>query len=250
MNSSVRYTRREFFALSLTGTLFGWLPWRKPKVIALDGARFQIIRGKRSRRRYLVIHGDEETARKVLTAHMETHRGIAYIAEGHTRDVEIAGGKIDPNRMFSRAGAEASLKQLNPTWTPQQVDEALAVLDAGREELLHAFFPPDHGLLIALHNNSDAYSVTDEIALSNVRSLKQPDDPHAFFLCTHAADYSVLAGSPYNVVLEREVRAPDDGSLSRRAAARGVRYVNIEVRSGDAGLQREMLAWVESHLPL
>ena len=62
-------------------------------------------------------------------------------------------------------------------------------------------------------------------------------------------DYQILATSPYNVVLQQHVRAPDDGSLSRRAAARLARYVNLEVAEGDAPRQQEMLNWLENHLP-
>ena len=78
--------------------------------------------------------------------------------------------------------------------------------------------------------------------------LKDPTDPHAFFLCTDPRDFQALAESAYNVVLQRYVRAPDDGSLSRRAAARYARYVNLEVRLGDAEKQREMLEWAEARL--
>lgn len=242
-------SRRDFLAFGIGGTLFGWLPWFRPKKIGLAGAEFQIIRKKHARRHYLLIHGDEETARRVLTGFMETHRGVAFIIESRTRAVPIESGKIDPNRMFSRAGAEANLRTLNPNWTPEQLDDALNLLDRGREKLLHALLPSDRRLLIALHNNSDAYSVNDEIDLSQERSLRQPDNPHAFFLCTDPDDYRVLSDSPYNVVLQSDVRAPDDGSLSRRAAARLVRYVNLEVHQGDAARQQEMLQWADANLP-
>jgi hypothetical protein len=149
--------------------------------------------------------------------------------------------------MFSRYGAAASLRSLNPAWSRAEVDQALDALDGGREKLLHTMLPPDDGLLVALHNNT-GYSVLSEKPIAERMSLKEPANPHAFFLCTNAADYEVLAKSPYNVVLEQYVRAPDDGSLSRRAAARGVRYVNLEVRLGEADRQRQMLDWLEAHL--
>src|SRR5205085_11333392 len=136
--------------------------------------------------------------------------------------------QIDPNRLFSRAGADASLKRLNPDLTPDRLEAALATLDRGRERLVHALLPPRGGLLVALHNNSEGYSVKDEVPISEETSLRQPDDPHAFFLCTDARDFAVLKSSPYNVVLQHAPK-DDDGSLSRLAAARGVRYVNLEV---------------------
>jgi hypothetical protein len=241
-------SRREFLAFGIGGTLFGWLPWFKPKRVGLAGAEFQIIRTKHAKRHYLLIHGDEETARQVLTKHIETNPGVAFVIESRTRDVEIESGKIDPNRMFSRAGAEANLRRLNPNWTDIQVNDALDLLDDGREKLLRTLLPGGRRLTIALHNNSERYSVNSELDLSEQASLKDPTDPHAFFLCTDPRDFQALAESAYNVVLQRYVRAPDDGSLSRRAAARYARYVNLEVRLGDAEKQREMLEWAEARL--
>jgi hypothetical protein len=242
-------SRREFLAFGIGGTLFGWLPWFKPKRVGLAGAQFQVVRTKHARRHYILIHGNEETARQVLTKHMESHPGVAFLIESRTRDVVIDSGKIDPNRMFSRAGAEVNLQRLNPNWTPAQMSDALELLDHGREKLLKAFFPGDNRLLVALHNNSESYSVNNELDISERRSLRQPDNPHAFFLCTDPNDYRILADSPYNVVLQRNVRAPDDGSLSRRASARYARYVNLEVSIGDAARQQEMLEFAESKLP-
>jgi hypothetical protein len=240
-------TRRDFLMAGFGGTLLGWRPWHRRKEIDLAEARFRIVYNGRSARRYLWIHGDEQTAREVLEKHIASHKGVAFFIESQTRDVPLGNGKIDPNRMFSRYGAAASLRSLNPTWTRAEVDQALDDLDRGREKLLHTIFPPDGGLLVALHNNS-GYSALNEKPIAERISLKEPDNPHAFFLCTSAADFDALAKSPYNVVLERYVRAPDDGSLSRRAAARNVRYVNLEVRLGDADRQRQMLDWLEAHL--
>ena len=255
MSQQGTYSRREFLLFgSVFGTMFGWIPWFRPKEISLVGARFQIVRTKAPKhvklpkRRYLLIHGDEETARQVLENHIKTHRGTSYIIESKTRDVEVGEGKIDPNRMFSRFGAEINLKKLNPNWTPDQIKNALDLLDRDREHLLHALLPGGHDLLIALHNNGEGYSVNDELQISDLKSIKEPDNPHAFFLCTDPDDYDTLSASSYNVVLQQHVRASDDGSISRRAAARHQRYVNLEVRAGDGGRQQEMLNWLEAHL--
>lgn len=239
-------SRREFLAYA---SLFGWFPFFRPKHTSLAGARFRIIRNGRSKHKYLVIHGNEETARQVLTRHMEAHKGIAYIIETHMRNVPIAGGQIDPNRMFSRVGAEASLTHLNPDWQPTQVQAALAVLDRGREKLVRDLFPPPGGVLIALHNNSEGYSLADEQPISDAASLREPTDPHAFYLCTVPEDFKVLSTSPYNTLLQQHAPPRDDGSLSRLAAAREVRYVNLEVGLGHAGRQKEMLDWLEWNLP-
>ena len=156
----VSLSRRQFLA-------FGWFPFFRPRHISLVGARFRIVRNGSSKRHYLLIHGDEETARQVLTRFMETHEGTAFLIETHTRNVAIDKGEIDPNRMFSRAGAEANLKRLNAEWTPDRFQTALAILDRGREHLVRALLPPPKGLLVALHNNSEEYSVNDEVPISD-----------------------------------------------------------------------------------
>ena len=241
-SSPARWSRRELLA-------FGWLPFFRPKHISLAGARFRILRNGSSNRRFLMIHGNEETARAVLTRFMDTQEGIAFVIESKTRNVPVASGEIDPNRMFSRAGAEASLKSLNAEWTPGQIDEALRILDRGREHLVRALLPPRRGLLFALHNNSETYSVTDEAPVSDSASLREPANPHAFYLCTDPADFAILSQSPYNVVLQHDKPEADDGSLSHLAARRAVRYLNLEVRLGNADRQLEMLRWANWNLP-
>ena len=238
----VRVSRREVLA-------FSWFPFFQPKHIHVGEALFQVVRNGRSKRRYLLIHGDEETARAVLLRHMETHEGIAYLADGKTRNVPIEGGQIDPNRMFSRAGAERSLQSLNSTWDAQKIGQALAMLDRARKPFVKALTPPAGGLLVALHNNSEEYSVKDEEPISDEGSIRERDNPHAFFLCTDPGDFKALSKSPYNVVLQRDKPQEDDGSLSRLAAKSNMRYVNLEVRLGNTDRQTEMLRWLDWNLP-
>jgi len=237
-------TRREFLAA------LGWFPffWRR-RVVSLAGARFRVIRNGRSGHRYLVIHGNEETARRVLFQHIRDNPGTAYEVEGHRRNVPVSGGVIDPNRMFSRTGAENSLRHLNPEWAPDRIAHALDELDKGRERLLTALLPPEGGRLLVFHNNSEGYSVQDELAISDRSCLPEPANPHAFFLCTNPSDFAILAGSPYNVVLQQSGPKEDDGSLSRQAARRGLRYINLEVRLGSFERQAQMAIWLENHLP-
>ncbi len=233
--------RRQFLAL-------GWFPWLHPRHISLAGARFRILRNGHSNRRYLRIHGNEETARQVLERHMETHDGIAYVIESRVRTVVLQSLQLDPNRMFSRVGAEANLRMLNPGVAPERVRSALDVLERGREKLVHALTPPRGGLTVAMHNNGPGYSVADESESSDQTSLREPGNPHAFFLCTAPLDFEVLKTSPYNVVLQQHGPKQDDGSLSRLAVARGFRYVNLEVAAGQSERQREMLNWLEWYL--
>jgi hypothetical protein len=64
-----------------------------------------------------------------------------------------------------------------------------------------------------------------------------------------SGDFRILSTSPFNVVLQQHGPKDDDGSLSRLAAGRGVRYINLEVGLGHSGRQYDMLDWLERHLP-
>ena len=237
-----RLDRREFLLASFP------FFWRRKPYLTLDHVQFQVIRNRRSPHRYLLIHGNEETARAVLIDHMRSHTGTAYLVTGHERNVEIGGGRLDPNRMFSREGAEKSVRRLNPEWNQERIDGVLDLLDRGREEMLRHLLPPPDGRLVALHNNSEGYSMKDEVAISDDVSLGQPDHPHEFFLCTNQDDFATMAKSPYNVLWQWRAPKEDDGSLSRLAAKRGVRYINLEVALGAREKQVEMMAWLEKNL--
>src|ERR1700750_3446345 len=180
----------ESHAVTRRSVLLGWLPFLPPLPIEVAGIEFRVLPYAHSPRRYLVIHGDESTARDVLTAYMNDHDGVAYLVTGLTRNVQIEGAQLDPNRMFSREGAHRSLLSLNPGINPDRLLDALDRLDRDREKLLRHLIPPKGSRLFALHNNRD-YSVQDELAASDRTSIKQPAQPRNFFLCTDPADFDV-----------------------------------------------------------
>ena len=235
--------RREFLA-SFLGALLFWRPHRKK----LAGIPFRVIRNGHSARRYLLIHGNEATAREVLTEHLRTAHGTAYLIENKNRNIQFQGGELDPNRMFSRAGAERNLRTLNPKWQEDQILKALRILDGERQKILDAVRPEKGDVLIAVHNNRD-YSLADEVASSNRTALKDKGNPHEFCLCTDENDFQLLSNSSYNVVLQNRPQGVEDGSLSRYAAVAGFRYANLEAGLGQSDKQRRMLEWLDKTLP-
>lgn len=235
------FTRRKFLLAGMAGL--------RLRETGMGGARFRVERAGSSARRYLHIHGDETTARDVLEAHLRARGGTAFFILSEERTVPCLDGRLDPNRMFSREGAARNLRRLNPGWSEAQRERALALLDREREPFLRALLPPHGGLLFALHNNSRGYSIRDEIAASSRVSLPRHDQPSDFFLCTHPRDFARLADSPYNVVLQEEPLGEEDGSLSRLAARRRIRYVNLECALGSHDRQAAMLDWADRHLP-
>ena len=233
--------------------LLAWSPFFpifRPDKANLSGVEFRVIRtGRWADRRYLLIHGNETTARECLIRHMTQYRGVAHLVTGVDRYVKVAGGTLDPNRMFSREGAILSYRRLNPDWSAEQLETAASWLDANRHKLLSRLIPPHGGLLFVVHNNSQGYSMEDEIPISNELHLPLRDQPHEFFLAVDRIDFLRLAGGPYNVLLQENPSGPDDGSLSRLAASQRFRYVNLEVGIGKAEKQAEMMAWLEQRLP-
>ena len=240
---SAQQGRREFLA---TPAFLPGIFWQRHPRYA--GIEFHVLRHGHSKRRYLFIHGNERTAHGVLTAHMKSHKGIAHLVTGAERNIRSGGLAFDPNRIWSRVGAEKNIQTLNPQASPQARELVLKMLDKGRSRLIKAILPPTPGLLVALHNNSRGYSVEDEVPISDRVSLNDRANPHEFMLTTTAADFTVLSKSPFNVVLQQNAPPEDDGSLSRLAAKQGVRYVNIEAGVGNVIRQEAMLAWLEANL--
>lgn len=240
-----RFSRREILAAA-AAPLFSF---GGTKRIRVAGISFRRERHGRSAWRILHIHGDEATARDVASERVRAAKATGFFVESSTRAVSIGPLRIDPNRMFSREGATASLRRMNPNANEAQILNALLALDRERERFLDRILPPPGGVLIAMHNNSQGYSIRTEIPISKAVSFK--DDKHAydFMLLTSPADFAIAAQSPFNCVLQPSAPPPDDGSLSRVCGARGIRYVNIEAALGSAGPQAAMLDFVLANLP-
>jgi hypothetical protein len=227
----------------------GFLPFfGRHDRVTMAGILFRIVRRAPSPHRYLHIHGDETTARDVLMEQVNAHGGTALFIQSDTRDVPLRGGLIDPNRMFSREGAEKNLRLLNPKWSEAQIENGALALERDRHRFLSVIRPPKGGRIVALHNNSNGYSVESEVAISDKKSLKDARNPHEFFLATDPADYEKLATSPFNVVLQNTAPKDDDGSFSRLAARLGIRYINLECGLGKIERQKELLGWLEQNL--
>jgi hypothetical protein len=237
--------------ISRRSFLFAAAPWMLQARAAIARQRLELsglpwihIRNGSAPLRLLRIHGNEETAREAVELLIEKTPGEAWIVESQTRHVTLAGLRLDPNRMFSRVGAEKNLRLLNPEARPEQIAALLDQLDRGRDALMKTLAPPPGGLWIAAHNNGPGYSIETEEPISQRIHKPQPESPRDFFLFTSAADFEIALKGPYNAVLQDRPGGEDDGSLSRWCAARGVRYVNAEAAHGKLDKQLEMLRWL------
>lgn len=233
-----------WFAQSRRSFLFSLL--KKP--VSIGGIRFEVEQNGRSNRRYLHIHGNETTARDVLKEHVKTFKGTYYLIVSDKRNVPVGECVIDPNRMFTAEGARKSLERWNKEKTPAQIDASLALLGRDRNAFLKAVTPPSGGRLIAMHNNSEGYSIKDEIPISDKVHMPDEANPRDFMLVTNEADFARIEKGKFNALLQKTLRV-DDGSFSVLALTRSIRYVNIEAAIGNFEKQKQMLGFLEQVLP-
>ena len=73
-------------------------------------AKFKVIKNGNSNRKFIWLHGDEQTAKMALEYHIKRYPGTAYLIENDSREINIKNGIIDPNRIFSKAGAKKKSK--------------------------------------------------------------------------------------------------------------------------------------------
>jgi hypothetical protein len=217
------------------------------KPLTIGGIRFDVEENGGSKRRYLHIHGNESTARDVLKEHLKSHKGLYYFVVSDKRYVPVGDCVIDPNRMFTDTGARKSLERWNKAKTPAQIDAALALLAKDRDAFVKAVTPPKGGLLIAMHNNSEGYSIKDEIAISDKVHMPEEASPRDFMLVTNEKDFEKITKGPYNACLQKTIRT-DDGSFSVLANSRAIRYVNIEAALGNYAKQKAMIGFLDQVL--
>lgn len=150
---------------------------------------------------------------------------------------------VDPNRMFTDAGARLSMQRLG-----REDAAAFAAIRAFADTVLARTGLDTARVVVTLHNNTDAnYSARSYLAGGSEAAeaadvhLNPANDPDDFFFVTDRPAFEALRQRGHNVVLQDNARATDDGSLSVLAARRGQRYVNVEAQHGHEAVQARML---------
>ena len=219
-----------------------------PRYINFAGIDFLLKINEVPKNHYIIIHGDENTAKLLLNEKLSVKPGMYLIIDSKTREVPLYNTRVDPNRLFSRAGSRKALRKFKPVWEKKELEDALNYIDKERHDFFNLIFPDSLGVLIALHNNLRGYNLKHEIKNSRLVSIKDVDNLENFILCTSYKDYEKIVDGPFNVILQDEIQDKDDGSLSWAALKNGVRYINIETRLGWLSSQRKMLNFVEKVL--
>ena len=84
--------------------------------ISYCGISFEIKANRSSATNYILIHGDEQTARMLINEHIKKHKGKAFIIKSKEREVLLGSTIVDPNRLFSNSGARKALKNFKSDW--------------------------------------------------------------------------------------------------------------------------------------
>ena len=200
---------------------------------------------------YFAPHHSETTCVQAALAVIKKRGGkLVQIINGGRRDIIFRLNDVeygfDPNRIFTASGIKATLinKKIRGNYSP----EAYQAVHDFAQQVLFILREMRSGTLIALHNNTTgAYSVlsyasggklASQASAVNVNSEMSPDD---FFLVTTRRFFTHLKVAEYNVVLQSMAKMTDDGSMSVYCALRGIRYVNVEARSGHLAVQTKMI---------
>lgn len=210
--------------------------------------------------RYVVIHGDEETAPLATEEHLKRHPGVMIqLINPRKRWVTFKLPKLpytydfDPNRIFTRTGIERNVRALNRRTRRGRFPRLFEEVEKFRDQLLKLILgsrPPDLAV-IAVHNNSTSprsdFSfetfVNSRGYFPGVEAMqyRRSQSPFNLFIVTEAAVYDELAQRGLNAVLENAELAHDDGSLSVFCGREKIRYANVETRQGELARQIEML---------
>lgn len=156
---------------------------------------------------------------------------------------------FDPNRMFTPAGAEASLR-LYGAYSDAARDAVLAF----GQRLLDVYGFDTHAEVVALHDNDAGYSASSYLPGGPFSQdaaavfIAPGSDPHNFVYTTSQGVYAEMSAddTQINCVLQANRTVTDDGSLSYYAGVRGKPYYNSEVRAASGSYGNAVLAQLDT----
>ncbi|HEX2845544.1 MAG TPA: hypothetical protein VHN59_03265 [Chitinophagaceae bacterium] len=194
------------------------------------------------------LHHNENTSLEAARRVLERRGGLLInIENDNERFISFSqNGRVfrfDPNRIFTDAGIKQDLEKQNDR---SPVSAVKTVRRFAR--FICSKIPSSASTIIALHNNDDgnlsvvSYLPGNEYGReASLVHQGTGHDPDNFFFTTDAGLYRNLSQKGYNVVLQHNGRATDDGSLSVYYGRKKKSYVNVEAETGQLEAQERML---------
>jgi hypothetical protein len=209
---------------------------------------------------FLNLHENENTSVVSVRSFLLFNGGsLVKFSKGNTRLVEFSLDliyyAIDPNRMFTPEGIQASLAQYS-TYTQEAAAEVSKLADF----LLGIYDFDNQSTVLALHDNGGTYGANsylpgqayeNDAAAVNIVEGTNPSD---FYYVVDSVYYQALKSSGYNVVLQNNDTVTDDGSLSYFTGIKGKAYINFEAQAeytavgAQVVIQLDMIAAVRDML--
>jgi hypothetical protein len=200
-----------------------------------------IIYGKNAKTVFVNLHENESTS-------IEASRKIIENSNGYLISVQQNGDRnirfdmkgttyvADPNRIFSKKGRIATLKNLGK-YIPAAEKEVKLLADAIIGKLY------DAKLVIALHNNTPGPGLTirSYVGGKGKTYINPSMDEDDFVLTTDTKIFNKLKTSKINAVWISHKTEADDGSLSIYCSKKKIPYINVEAEHGHTAEQERML---------
>jgi len=196
---------------------------------------------------YFNMHENETTSIEAGKELLTTNYGkMLAVQSAGNREVSFTySGKnysFDPNRIFTLAGAEATLRNYgNYSVEARNItyDFAMMLVDS---------FLIGEKLIVTLHNNTgggysaESYLPNGAYASDNaIVHIVSGADTDDFYYVTEQRFYDFLSAKGYNIVLQNNNQVIDDGSLSVFCGMKNISYINVEAQVGHYTQQLQML---------
>ncbi|MFN2456734.1 MAG: hypothetical protein ABR502_00900 [Chitinophagaceae bacterium] len=195
---------------------------------------------------FISLHSNETTAIEAVDTFLLENCGVFVQLENNAeRTIDFTYKdkryEFDPNRIFTKAGIIATLKA-HKNYSAEVVPQIQRFAAFLLQRWAYA------KTFIAVHNNTDdQFSVLSYKKggsfYSDAKAVHQNKemDIDDFFITTDPKIYQKLKQKNFNVVLQNNQKAKDDGSLSIYYGRHGRSYVNIEAEHGHYKEQLQML---------
>ena len=227
--------------------------------------------GYRGKVVFFAPHEDEHVVNAYLAEKVQNQGGrFLVLHQNGTRHITLAVGRdrveVDPNRIFTKRGARASVLALNDHLKKGSRLYARSWRRAyalGRFILKQIKNGQRRPTIVAIHNNTEGFDDDGAGGIGTVsihryqkklaagaRYIKalhvgSADEDDLFFI-TEPDDFEAMKTQPWHIVLQHprvaRLADEDDGSLSVLSEKKGWRYINIEAqrKPDDDHLQEQM----------
>ncbi|MBS1654650.1 MAG: hypothetical protein JSU05_07390 [Bacteroidetes bacterium] len=204
---------------------------------------------------FINLHSDEFTSVIATRQILEKEGGLLIKIENNgKRNIRFRlknhTYSFDPNRIFSRNGILKTLQE-NGRVSNAAADE----IEKFAARLLN-LLPEKLAFVIALHNNTPGrFSAMDylpgeerEVDAKKVY-INPKADSDDLFLTTDSILFKKLAAEKFNIILQDNENAREDGSLSVYCGKRKIHYLNCETEHGKIQEYYSMMSAAISFMP-